>query len=112
MANPENEAAAPMIEPIRNGGKDNVSHRKSTLSGSTPQARWKEANPQKVWAHQCLRSALKRGLVIQMPCEQCGNDAEAHHDDYDKPMAVRWLCRLHHCHEHGRLRRRQNGGAE
>ncbi|MER8709143.1 hypothetical protein NKH49_26985 [Mesorhizobium sp. M1088] len=63
----------------------------------TPQTKWKLAHPKAVWAQHALRSALKRGLVLQEPCEVCGNlDAEAHHDDYDKPMIVRWLCRLHH----------------
>jgi len=26
-------------------------------------------------------------------CEELG---ERHHDDYDKPYEVRWLCRIHH----------------
>ncbi|RWX63316.1 hypothetical protein EN780_24090 [Mesorhizobium sp. M4B.F.Ca.ET.089.01.1.1] len=70
----------------------------------TPQAKWKLANPKAVWAQNALRSAVKRGLVIQLPCEQCGSlDAEAHHPDYDRPMQVRWLCRLHHRRMHMRL---------
>lgn len=100
----ERETAAP--SGIGNGGKDNVSPRKSNLSGVTPQEKWKRANPQKVWAHQALRSAKRRGLVIQEPCEECGDpNAEAHHDDYDRPMCVRWLCRRHHVRLH-------RGGAE
>jgi hypothetical protein len=71
----------------------------------SPQARWKQANPKAVWAQHALRSAVKRGLIIQGPCEECGAlDAEAHHPDYDRPMQVRWLCRLHHRHVHIRLR--------
>lgn len=103
MLNPEKETAAPTG--IGNGGKDNVSYRKSKLSGTTPQARWKEANPQKVWAHQCLRSALNRGLIEKESCEVCGSaEVDAHHDSYDKPMDVRWLCRRHHKAEHRRLK--------
>ncbi|TIM87706.1 MAG: hypothetical protein E5Y50_11115 [Mesorhizobium sp.] len=67
--------------------------------------KWKNAHPKAVWAQQALRSAVKRGLIIQQPCEECGAlDAEAHHDCYDRPMDVRWLCRLHHRREHIRLK--------
>ena len=61
------------------------------------QAKWRERNQLKVWAHQALRGALKRGLLERQPCEICGAaETEAHHDDYDRPLAVRWLCRAHH----------------
>lgn len=40
-----------------------------------------------------------KGLKRQ-PCEECGEWAEAHHDDYDKPLEVRWLCFKHHRAHH------------
>lgn len=99
----ERETAAPTA--IGNGGKENISHRKSSRSKNPRQERWKQANPIKVWAHQALRSAVRRGLVIQECCAECGDpNAEAHHDDYERPMSVRWLCRLHHKAEHRRLK--------
>ncbi len=40
----------------------------------------------------------RRGLLKRKPCEVCGtwDNLERHHDDYSKPLEVRWLCRTHH----------------
>lgn len=44
-----------------------------------------------------VRYAVKMGRLIRLPCEVCGSPkSEAHHDDYSKPLDVRWLCRPHH----------------
>lgn len=41
--------------------------------------------------------AIKKGKLIRQPCEVCGDlKSEAHHDDYSKPLIVRWLCKDHH----------------
>ena len=43
---------------------------------------------------------LRRGKITKKPCEVCGLAAEMHHDDYDQPLRIRWLCREHHLHHH------------
>lgn len=69
------------------------------------QAKWNLANPKAMWAHQALRSALNKGLIERGVCEVCGDpDVDGHHDDYDKPMVVRWLCRKHHREAHSKGR--------
>lgn len=46
--------------------------------------------------HEYERHGLRRG-----PCEVCGAEkTDGHHDDYSKPLDVRWLCRLHHMEIH------------
>lgn len=41
--------------------------------------------------------AKQKGQLIKKPCEVCGAEqTDAHHDDYAKPLEVRWLCRAHH----------------
>jgi hypothetical protein len=37
----------------------------------------------------------------RQPCEKCGaQKAHAHHDDYSKPLVVRWLCPADHVEWH------------
>ena len=70
------------------------------------QAKWQSANPKATWAHAALRSGLKRGLLERRPCEVCGDEpADGHHDDYSRPLDVRWLCRKHHKALHRQARR-------
>lgn len=46
--------------------------------------------------------AVKSGRLVKQPCEVCGLTAvQAHHDDYSKPLDVRWLCITHHAKAEG-----------
>src|SRR5260370_14798419 len=49
-----------------------------------------------------VRRALKAGKLIKQPCEVCGTteNIHAHHEDYSKPLDVRWLCASHHAGLH------------
>jgi predicted transcriptional regulator len=49
--------------------------------------------------------AINKGILVPQPCEVCGETGsfsdgrrkvQAHHDDYSKPLVVRWLCQHHH----------------
>jgi hypothetical protein len=51
-------------------------------------------------ARALVQRAIARGDLAVSACERCGAKAEAHHDDYSKPLEVRWLCPLHHRHHH------------
>lgn len=62
--------------------------------------RWRERNPEKYAAHTVVGNALRSGKLVKQPCERCGaQKVHAHHDDYSKPLEVRWLCPLHHAEE-------------
>lgn len=64
--------------------------------------------PEKAAARDTLQRALRAGRVVRQPCEVCrvvhGDQrpdgsivkVEAHHDDYSKPLEVRWVCTVHH----------------
>ena len=51
-------------------------------------------------AHRLLETAVRNGVVIPRGCEVCGKEASGHHDDYNKPLDVRWLCKQHHFEWH------------
>ena len=59
--------------------------------------RFRKENPEKHKAHYLAMSALRRGILKKQPCEKClSKKVEMHHDDYSKPLEVRWLCQKHH----------------
>lgn len=72
------------------------------------QANWRRANLAKYEAHLAVGRALKSGELVKGGCEICRTTEgriDAHHDRYDRPLEVRWLCRAHHVRLH-------NGGED
>jgi hypothetical protein len=66
------------------------------------QRKRRASNPLKTTAHYMISNAIRDKRLVRMPCEKCGNPkSEAHHDDYSKPLEVRWLCFKHHREHHG-----------
>jgi ribosomal protein S27AE len=66
--------------------------------------RYVERNPDRYKAHNAVSNALRDGKLTRGPCENCGAPrAHAHHDDYSKPLEVRWLCSTCHGIEHRRI---------
>lgn len=67
---------------------------------SSPEGKRKlDARNKLIWAVEC-------GKIKRHPCEVCGSTKRihAHHDNYDKPLDVKWLCALHHQQRHTWLR--------
>lgn len=59
-------------------------------------------------AHDKIARAICFGrLKRAMHCSACGKEGRihAHHDDYEKPLDVRWLCGSCHKRHHIALRR-------
>lgn len=65
-------------------------------------ATWKRA------VRKVTEEYIRRGILQKGPCEVCGTTEmiEAHHDDYNKPMEIRSLCRQHHLEYHVKNRRK------
>lgn len=66
-------------------------------------AKYHRENRKVINSHQAVFRALRRGdLVKPDRCSECGVacSPRGHHDDYDKPLDVRWLCNSCHMKWH------------
>ena len=73
-----------------------------------PPEQWREYRerwPEKYKAHNAVSNAVRDGRLHKPDhCESCGTSdfrrLEGHHDDYSKPLDVRWLCSACHSQWH------------
>ena len=71
--------------------------------------RKREKYPIKYKANNKVSDAIHRKILIKKPCIICGETkVDAHHEDYNKPLDVIWLCRKHHWELHKNKRNRFN----
>lgn len=79
--------------------RDKTPERKARIRAVVIQ--WRKDNPDAYRAQTAVGNALRDGRLTKGPCEVCGSaDVHGHHDDYSKPLVVRWLCPLHHQRHH------------
>lgn len=65
--------------------------------------KYKAEYPKKYKAHCMINNAVRNKKLFREPCEICGKEnTHGHHDDYDKPLNVRWLCAEHHRQWHAK----------
>lgn len=64
--------------------------------------KYSESNMIKKAASTMVGNAVRDKKIIKSPCEICGSKyrIHGHHDDYSKPLSVRWLCSKHHSQWH------------
>ena len=67
--------------------------------------KYRSSNPDKYHAHNTLNNAVRDGRLDKPDsCSVCGDKHDwihGHHDDYSKPLDVRWLCPP--CHKEAHL---------
>ena len=66
---------------------------------------WRAEDSRRIVAHNSVAKAIRSGLLVRMPCIRCRKEkTEAHHEDYDKPLEVMWLCNPCHKQRHKELK--------
>ncbi len=88
----------------RNKIRQQKKRKEMTLEQLQERERARRADPSqkaKIAARDKLRVYVRRGKVVRLACEVCGDpNTHGHHDDYSKPLDVRWLCPTHHGEVH------------
>ena len=65
---------------------------------------WRAEDSRRVLAHSAVARALRNGSLVRQPCCRCADSKSvAHHEDYDKPLEVMWLCQPCHKQRHKEL---------
>lgn len=60
--------------------------------------KWRAEDRRRMRCHSAVARALRMGELAPENCEKCGSEKTmAHHDCYDRPLDVRWLCQP--CHK-------------
>jgi len=71
--------------------------------------RWREKHKKEHHAHLLLNRAIKAGEIIKPEkCSKCGREGikiNGHHDDYNKPYNVIWLCDKCHAERHREIKK-------
>jgi hypothetical protein len=70
---------------------------------------WRAEDLRRQRAHGMVAKAIKKGELTRMPCIRCSKTkTEAHHDDYDKPLDVMWLCTPCHKQRHKEILKKES----
>ena len=85
------------LREARGPGARGAGARPPVLPASTRAAnrRWRGEHPEGPRAHKLVYAAVRAGRIPRPDrCEGCGlqKRLHGHHEDYAKPLAVRWLC--------------------
>lgn len=62
---------------------------------------WRESDRRRSVAHSLVARAIQKGTLCPKPCVRCNSEESvAHHEDYDRPLEVVWLCQPCHRKRH------------
>ena len=62
---------------------------------------WRNADKRRTKCHNAVKRAIQNGSLIRMPCIKCNSEKSlAHHESYDEPLNVIWLCQPCHKQRH------------
>ena len=92
------------IERIRQYDRDRAKNPNRQKAAAAISTAWRQADKRRNKCHNAVSRAIRSGELIRQPCIRCGEvKSYAHHEDYDKPLDVMWLCQPCHKQRHKEL---------
>jgi hypothetical protein len=66
---------------------------------------WRAEDGRRTKAQRAVAYAIRTAKLVRQPCVRCGNPkSHAHHESYDYPLEVMWLCPPCHKQRHKELK--------
>lgn len=89
------------LDRIRAYDRERAKHPERLRSMAAHTKAWRSADKRRTAAHNAVARAILAGRLDRQPCEWCGRiDSYAHHESYDNPLDVTWLCQPCHKQRH------------
>ena len=93
------------LEKVRAYDRARAKHKDRIKAATQVTKAWRQEDKRRAVAHSAVARAIKSGLLARLPCSQCGAvNSVAHHEDYDKPLKVVWLCQSCHVQHHKKMK--------
>ena len=94
------------LERIRQYDRDRSKNKDRIQLSAALTKKWRAEDRRRSAAHSAVSRAIRSGALVQEPCKTCGSaKSVGHHEDYDKPLEVIWMCAPCHVRHHQRLKK-------
>jgi hypothetical protein len=92
------------IERIRAYDRERAKNPERQKTAQQISQAWRKADKRRGAAHSAVARAIRNGTLFRQPCVRCYEiKSFAHHEDYDRPLDVMWLCQPCHKQQHKEL---------
>lgn len=92
------------LEKYRAYDRERAKNPERAKAASEVSKAWRAQDSRRAVAHSSVARAVRNGGLVRQPCVRCGEiKSLAHHEDYDKPLEVIWLCQPCHKQRHKEL---------
>jgi len=99
-----NENRQKKIDYYRTYDRERAKNPDRQKAASEISAAWRKADKRRMQCHNAVKRAIRSGELVRQPCVRCGEQKSlAHHEDYDFPLDVVWLCQPCHKQRHKEL---------